>query len=134
MFESKLEKFMVKRVFVLIIILSIVDMIIMESKWLVLVGLMMGTILSIAKFSLNARIFSGNLCTHKSPILRKLSSSANIILFTIIQITLFLLLFLSYSLSPWIFAGFVAGVLLIPFAIMINSVTEALGLTKNHFE
>jgi len=134
LFKSKIERFVANRVLIYMILVSIIDIVISDNRWLVLIGLILGTILSMVKFSSNALAFSGILCTDKSKASQKLSPCINIILFAISQLILLLLLFLTYFLNHWIFAGFVAGILIVPFIIMLNSVTEAFGFTKNHFE
>ena len=40
----------------------------------------------------------------------------------------------SISINKWSFLGVVAGILIIPLIILINSLTEALGLSHNNFQ
>jgi fatty-acid desaturase len=65
---------------------------------------------------------------------KKLAPGSSVVLFAISQLILLPLLFIAYFINQWVFAGFVTGILLVPLVIMINSITEAFGITKNHFE
>lgn len=134
MIKSKLERFITKRVLICMILLSIIDIILLENRWFVLVGLIVGTILSITKFASNAWVFGGIFGTEQNNAQKKLAPVASVGMFAVNQLILLPLLFLAYFTNQGIFAGFVAGILLVPFVIMINSITEAFGITKNHFE
>lgn len=134
MIKSKLERFIAKRVLICMILLLIVDMIVSENRWFVLVGIIVGTILSFVKFGSNAWVLKGILGIDQNNAQIKLTPGISIIIFIISQLILLSLLFLAYFLNYWIFAGFVAGILLLPLVIMVNSITEAFGITKNHFE
>lgn len=134
MIESKLERFITKRVLIGMILLSIIDMVMFENRWLVLVGLIVGSMLSIVKFASNAWVFGGIFGTDQDSARKKLAPITSVAMFAVNQLILLPLLILAYFLNQWIFAGFVAGILIVPFVIMINSITEAIGITKNHFE
>ena len=134
MFKSKIEQFVAKKAVICLILLSIIDIIAINYRWLVLVGLFSGTILSVAKFGSYAWVF-GRICsTDQGDSSRKQASGSSITVYMLNQLILLPLLFLTYFLNRWIFTGFVAGILIVPFVIMINSITEVLGITKNHFE
>lgn len=134
MFKSKLERFILKRVLICMILLSIFDITLFENRWLVFVGLIVGSILSIVKFGSNAWVFEGIFGTDENNGHKKLAPHSSVVVFAINQIILLPLLLLSYYISQWVFTGFIAGILVVPFVIMINSITEAFGITKNHFE
>jgi hypothetical protein len=131
--KSRLERFIAKRVIIYILLLSIIDVIMLENKWFVLIGLIVGALLSVVKFSCNAWVLAGILGVDQAK-RKKLSPGISAVLFTFSQLILLPLLFLAYYINQWVFAGFVAGILLVPLVIMINSITEAFGITKNHFE
>lgn len=125
-------------------LLTIIDIVFVKEKWLVLTGLYVGTILSMAKFGSYAWVFGKiiGVGTNASDEggsesrlpERRQSPGSSIIVFTLNQLILLPLLFLAYYLSTRLFVGFVAGILTVPFVILVNSITEALGITKNHFE
>ena len=134
MFKSKIEQFVAKKAVICLILMSIIDIITVDYRWLVLVGLFLGTILSVAKFGSYAWVFERICSTDQSGSSKRQSSGSSITVFMLNQLILLPLLFLAYFLNQWIFAGFVAGILIVPFVIMINNITEVLGITKNHFE
>jgi hypothetical protein len=134
--KNKMACFAAKRVLLCCVILSIISIVCFESKWHIVGGLLTGGLLSIIKFASYIWIFKRIL----SPGIAvtggrgRASASGGVLVFALNQIILLPLLYLSYILSRWFFAGIVAGILLVPFVIMINSITEALGITKNNFE
>lgn len=65
---------------------------------------------------------------------KKEAPGSIVMVFAFNQLLLIVLLVVAYSIDRWLFAGFVGGILLVPLTVMINSITEALGITKNHFE
>ena len=134
MFKSKIEQFVAKKAVICLVLLSIIDMIVMDYRWLVLGGLVLGAILSVAKFGSYAWVFDRICSMDQSGFSKKQAPGSSITVFMLNQLILLPLLFLAYFLNRWIFAGFVAGILIVPFVIMINSITEVLGITKNHFE
>lgn len=134
MFKSKIEQFVAKKAVICLILLSIIDVIAINYKWLVFVGLVLGTILSVAKFGSYAWVFERICNPDQGDSSKKQASGSSITVFMLNQLILLPLLFLAYFINLRIFAGFVAGILIVPFVIMMNSITEVLGITKNHFE
>lgn len=134
MFKSKLEQFLAKRVLICFVVLSIIDIIIVKNRWLVLAGFTAGTALSLLKFGSNTlalgRIYSSNQETDP----KKQGSISGVILLIVNQIMLLPMILMSYFLNRWVFWGLIAGILSVPFVIMLNSITEAIGITENHFE
>lgn len=134
MFKSKIELFIAKKAVICLILVSIIDIIAINARWLVLVGLFVGTILSVVKFGSYAWVF-GRICsTDQGDPSKRQTPGSSITVFMLNQLVLLPLLFITYFINHWIFAGFVAGILIVPFVIMINSITEVLGISKNHFE
>lgn len=130
MFRSKLEKFIVKRAAIFLILLSAADLAFLgENRWLTLAGLLAGTSLSIARLIVNEWLFKEvfKLSGGKA-------AAGSILVFTAVQLVLLPVLLLLYFLSAWILYGFVAGILAVPVIVMVNSITEAFGITKNNFE
>lgn len=134
MLKSKIEQFVAKKAVICLILLSIIDIIVIKNRWLVLTGLVVGTILSIVKFSGYAGVFRQICQTGRNTPPKSRTPIGSILVFILNQIILLPLLFLAYYLNQWLFAGFVAGILTVPFVLMVNSITEILGITKNHFE
>ena len=123
--------FIAKRVLLCFGILSITDIIWFESRWYILVGLFSGGILSVAKFGSYTWAFERILSPNTAG---RINAGGSITVFALNQLVLLPLLYLAYVLNHWLFAGFVAGILLVPLVIMINCITEATGITKNNFE
>ena len=133
MFNSGIEQFIIKRLLICFILLSIIDMVVIENKWLVLSGLAAGTFVGAVKFLSNAKALAGILGRQaKEDRVKPVRLTATII-FLLNQIILLPFLFLAYFLGQWVFWGFFAGILIIPLLIMLNSITEAFGITMNHF-
>ncbi len=134
MLKTKLERFIAKRVLICVILLTIIDLVLLEHKWFVLIGLIPGAIFSLAKFGSYAWVFGKILGVSSKAGLDKLAPGSSIAVFMLNQFILLPLLFIAYFLHQWIFIGFIAGILLVPFVVMINCMTEGIGITKNHFE
>lgn len=134
MLKTKLEKFVAKRVLIYFMILAILDIVLMENKWYVLLGLFLGGMFSVLKFSSYSFVFSSMIASEikgsgKSSPVRK-----SFIIFFINQLVLLPILYLALKYNQWFFIGVVAGILLVPLVILINCVTEPLKLTHNNFE
>lgn len=128
--KTKIEKFIAKRVLIVVGLLSIVTIAVLQQKWMVLTGLFAGGIFSILRFgSLSDMITSllngGN---NQSAALRSVLS------YVLSIITLVILMAASLLYNRWFAAGMITGILLVPFIIFINSLTEGLGITHNNFE
>lgn len=134
MLKNKLAKFVAKRVLICCIILSIIVVVVFEKRWYLLVGLLFGSLVSLAKLGSYAWVFGRIISANAGVTLKKTGASKSILVFAINQILLLPILYIAYKFSIWSFAGFITGILLVPFVIMINSVTEAIGVTKNNFE
>lgn len=130
LFQSKLVRFMVKRAAVFLAVLSVADLIFLgNNRWLVLAGLTVGTLLSVARLMGNEWLFRKifQLTGGKAV-------AGSILVFTGLQLILLPVILLVYFVSVWTLYGFVAGVLAVPAVVMINSVTETFKMTKNNFE
>lgn len=130
MLQSKLIRFMVKRAAVFLAAMSVADLAFLgNNRWLVLAGLAVGTLLSVARLMGNEWLFRKII---------KLSGgkavAGSILVFTGLQLILLPVILLLYLISVWVLYGFVAGVMAVPVVVMINSVTETFGMTKNNFE
>ena len=121
---------MVKRAAVFLAAMSVADLAFLgNNRWLVLAGLAVGTLLSVARLMGNEWLFRKII---------KLSGgkavAGSILVFTGLQLILLPVILLLYLISVWVLYGFVAGVMAVPVVVMINSVTETFGMTKNNFE
>lgn len=130
LFQSKLVRFIVKRVAVFLAVLSVADLAFLgNNRWLVLAGLAVGTLLSVARLMGNEWLF------------RKIfqftggkAVAGSILVFTGLQLILLPVILLVYLVSTWVLYGFLAGVMAVPAVVMVNSVTETFKITKNNFE
>lgn len=133
MFNSGIEQFIIKRLLICFILLSIIDMAVIENKWPAFAGLAAGTFMGAAKFSGNAWALAGILGCPSQEGRSGPARHTSSVIFLLNQIILLPFLFLAYNLGQWVFWGVVAGILTIPLLIMLNSITEAFGITRNHF-
>lgn len=130
LFESKLDKFILKRAAVLVILLTAVDIAFLGSnRWFALGGLLLGTVVSLGRLLSNEWILKVTFKASKGKAL-----AGSIAAFTINQLALVPMILLAYFLNLWLFGGLIAGFLVVPAIVMLNSITEAFGITKNSFE
>ena len=130
MIKSKLKTFILKRMLILYILLAVLDLLLVKERWFALVGLTAGALYSVVRFSLTQHVFSSLLLKSGKTI-----SVRSTILITIGSLTVVIaLLTISIKISFWVFVGVISGILLIPAIIVINGITEALGISCNNFE
>lgn len=130
LFNSKLDKFIAKRAAVLLIVLTAAGVLFFRgSRWLTLAGLFTGAFLSIGRFISKEWIFRKILKLNE-----KKAAAYSAAIIAISQLVLFPIIVLTYFINIWFFYGLIAGILVIPLVIMLNSITEAFGITKNNFE
>jgi len=128
--KGKLEIFVVKRSSVLYVFLILLDIIFVRQKWMAIAGLSLGGIFSVIRFD-STVYTSRNLLSQNN---LALTARLSVLKYILTQIATILLLVTSLLLDMWFFFGVTAGILAIPLVIMINGVTEALGITHNDFE
>lgn len=134
MLKSKLERFVAKRVLIVFILMAILDIVLMNQKWHVLVGMLLGGIFSLFKFSSYAFVFSKVIASAANNDRRNPAVKRSMLIFIINQLVLLPILYVSYKFNEWFFMGIVAGILLVPLVLIINSITEPLKITHNNFE
>jgi len=134
LFESKLERFIIKRVFICFVLLSIPNIILLEQRWYVLGGLVAGTAMNVLRFGGSSFLYARLFGVRRETSPGGLGNVPAMIIFIINQFIMLPLLFAAYWINLWAFWGFTAGIFVVPFIIMLNSITEAIGLTKNQFE
>lgn len=100
-----------------------------SNRWFILGGLLAGALISIGRLCGNEwilkRIFKLN---------GGKAAAVGIVAFTLNQFVLLPVIVLTYFINTWALYGLIAGILVVPVIIMINSITEAFGVTKNSFE
>lgn len=134
MLKNKLANFVAKRVLICCLFLSIIVLIWLEHRWFTLLGLLLGSAFSITKFGSYTWIFKRIVSDAAGPAQKAHSARSGMLGFLVNQIVIFPLLLAAFFVDQWFFTGMVAGILLVPFVIMINCVTEALKITSNNFE
>ena len=133
MFKSRLDKFILKRAAALFFVLATADIAFSGvGRWMILAGLSAGAIISTGRLCSNEWLFKKIFRLNQSD--GKRAAAGSMAAFTISQLVLIPVIVLAYLLSVWALYGFIAGILIIPIVIMINSITEAFGITKNNFE
>lgn len=130
MLKSKIDKFLVKRTALFLILLTVADIAFLGSnKWFVLAGLLAGASLSIGRLVSNEWILKRTFELNGEK-----AVTGSIAAFTISQIVIIPVIVITYFFSTWLFYGLLAGIMVVPMIVMINSITEAIGITKNSFE
>ena len=133
MLKNKLANFIAKRVLVCGALLSVIDLIWIEQRWYALAGLIAGSIFCIVKFGSYSWIF-GKIIAAATGNQKGNPVKTSTIGFLVNQAIVFPILLAAYYIHIWFFTGFIAGVLLLPLIIIVNCVTEVVGLTRNNFE
>ena len=130
MFKSKLDKFIVKRAAALLILLTAAELLFLKSnRWFVLEGLLAGAFISIGRLSSNEWILKKTLKSNGGQ-----AVAGSIVAFILSYLVLISVITFIYFLNVWAFYGLITGILVVPIIIMMNSITEMFGITKNRFE
>jgi hypothetical protein len=132
--KSKLEQFIAKRVLIFFIVLAILDIVFINKRWFVLIGLMLGGVLSILKFGSYAMFFEKLIVSVSSNHKKNHGAGSGIIVFVLNQLILIPVMFITMKINYLLFEGFVSGVLLVPFVLLVNCITEVIRITHNNFE
>lgn len=126
---NKMNQFLIKRAAAFLLLLAAADLAFLgSSRWLVFGGLLAGTAISAGRF------ISNEWLLRKIFFSRKKTAAGSIATFTLSFLFLFALIAAACFLNIWVWYGAVAGALTVPIMIMINSITEALGITNNKFQ
>lgn len=130
LFKSKIEKFLIRRAAVLFILLAAADLAFLGSdRWPLLAGLAVGALFGACRLGCNHWIYTKVFHTAGGKTL-----AGSIAAFTAAELFLLPVVAIIYFFSVFALYGFIAGVLTVPAVIMVNSITEAFGITKNNFE
>lgn len=113
---------------ILYLIAVILLLIFFRGRPIIIAGISLGVVLSIVRFSTNATSF-----------IRLLSGTGETLgrgikWFVINSIVAFVVLAVSIKINLFFFGGVITGIFFVPIVIIINSITEAIGITHNNFE
>jgi hypothetical protein len=128
--KGSIEKFIAKRVLIVLILLSILDIIFIKNRWIALAGLFFGALLGMIKLSSMASAITKTLAQG----IPSIAAKKSVFRFGINQIVAVLILIILKKIHLWLFIGAASGMLLIPFIITVNCLTEGFGITHNKFE
>lgn len=96
-------------------------------------GLIAGTVFSLLSFGSTATLME-NVFNQKNSSSESGKHTFNYVKYFGVKFSTILLLYASLKYNIWFFAGLTAGILHVPAVIMINSITEAMGITHNNFK
>lgn len=114
---------------ILYLISVILLLIFFHGRPIIIAGLSLGGVLSIVRFSTNATSFIRLLSGTGETL-----AGGRIKWFIINSIVAFVVLAVSIKINLFFFGGVIAGIFFVPIVIIINSITEAIGITHNNFE
>lgn len=129
-FFNKIEKFVLKRVAVLIGILSVLNFIFINQKWLVFLGLVTGGGFALLRFCSLAATLRVLLAKES----KQIAVIKSIMNYLLNLLTLTALLVAALLFDRWFALGVVSGIFTVPLMILINNLTEGLGITHNNYE
>ena len=132
--DRKLAVFIAKRVLICYILVSILDLVFMKQRWYILVGMFLGAVVSLIRFRSYGFVFGRIFLVNRVAAHKGISIIAGLSVFALNQLVLFPLLFIAYKYNVYFFAGVFTGILLLPFMLFVNCLTEAIGITHNNFE
>jgi len=132
LFRNRQELLIGKRAAVLALLLSFFPHIHADIGWRALYGLFAGTALGILRYVTYALVLRKLVCN--AAVSHKRAVTAGISAFAANQLLILPLLLFCHSVHPSLFWGFVCGIFTVPTTVMVNSVTEALGIIKSNFE
>jgi hypothetical protein len=126
--SNKTGKFLIRAAFVLTLVLIAFSQIIFGISFTILVGLIIGYLISILRLIV--------LCNMAECIIQTTDRKNNrdILAYLLVHIVTIIAFIIAASISLKLFAAVAAGVLTVPLSITINSVTEFFGTTRNNFE
>lgn len=130
MLRSKLERYVTKRVYLLIIIMSIADIAFIEHRWAALAGLVFGGGFGLLRFGSTAATFTVLIGQNaqNSEMKRSLAK------YLLNQAATIAMLVASILYDVWLFGGILAGILLVPAVLSVTGIMKGLGLVKTDFD
>jgi len=102
----------------------------MQNKLIIVSGILLGTVFSLLRFSYMGNTFY-SLLMLKNP---SMNVNKSILRYIILQLftIVFLVILAKYNILYLVSS--VVGILSVSLVVVVNSVTEGLGITKNNFE
>jgi hypothetical protein len=131
LFKSELEKFVARRIALFFLIGAVISVIFFADRWLIILGLLVGGGLSTGRFASYAWSFRKNTSGQEMNIGKAVMRG--LLTFVGNQLILIPLLFVAYRFHQSFFVSMIVGVLMAPIVLMVNSFTEAMGVTRNCF-
>lgn len=130
MFKSKMDRFLLTREALFFVPMAATAVAFMgRNRWTTLCGLFAGALFVTGRLAINEWILMKTFRLDG-----KRAAAWRIAVLSVSQLVWGPAFVLAYFLNIWVLYGFVAGALLLPLIIMLNSITEAFGITENHFE
>ncbi len=128
--KSKLERFIAIRVLILYLVAAAIILVFFRHLPLLLAGLTLGVFLSLLRLNSNAGTLASVLTApEEGGAVRKSVTG-----FIINSLIVIVVLAASLKINQWLFGGVIAGIFFVPLVIIINGITEALGITHNNYE
>lgn len=125
-----MKSFIKTRIIIVYVVLIVTTLILFDKRWNIVIGVSCGTIFGILKYIGTSRFLSNLLLQGEQiPCLGK-----TLVKFLSLQIVTVFFMVVSICIDLWSFFGVVAGILLVPVIILVNSITEALGISHNNFQ
>lgn len=128
--KTDTEKFIAKRVLFAVGVLSLADFLFVEQRWMTFAGLLCGGIFGILRFCSLSGLITKLLAQSST----QAAVTKSIFSYIINIFVLIVLISASILYNGWFAAGVVTGVLLVPLVIMVNGITEGIGITHNNFK
>lgn len=126
--KNKTKLFLFKRSIIVVLILIVISLIAFKINTEILCGLAIGYVVSLLRLK--------ELCGFADKIICNSAGKNKMapVKYIFVQIFTVLVLVLSAKISLNFFLSVFVGILIVPITIMLNSLSESLGLTKNNFE
>jgi len=128
--KHTLTAFIGKRAIICYVLVSIIVITVIDKRWATFAGFTIGAILSMMQLSSNVSMFE-RVLSKETP---KHAAKKSYLHFILALLSILAVLVAAITYDIWLFAGAVAGILVVPFVICINGLTEGLGITHNNFE
>lgn len=109
--------------------MSILVLIFVRHRWIALEGVVTGTAFGIAKLYFMGAVYGALLLS----VGRRSTAGKSFLKYITGQLAVLLLLLISIRFGLFFFIGVTAGTLLVPLVVVVNSITEGLGITHNNF-
>lgn len=130
LFKTGLERLIFRKALILLAISAVIFSVFFNSRFIIIAGLMAGSVFSIIRLKSMTSALRGMMPGKNA----SGAVAKNILGFVIAQMVAVVLLLCASIINFGLFAGIAFGILIVPFSIFINALTESFGITHNHFE